>query len=369
MCKRLKKGCLLIFIIVMGTMLGCENSVASKQMQIRFDTKEVSLVVGQKKQIKVKNVSRFRKIKWSSSKKKIANVNSKGKITAKRAGKTTITAKIGKKSYKLNVIVRNLIKVKKNGAGDYKSINEAISNANENDIIKVYPGTYNEVVIIPDMNISLVGTDKEKCIIKNTTGLYKNAPVFAYGNFLLENLTVQMTTEDVGKWQPSYVGSNAANTFPGYAIHIDHSNSKDDGTIHKSLVKNCKFYSEAFPAAGVGINANQIISFINCEFVRNCQELNYRNDNCQGAFVGHSANYDVKNQTLVLENCKFISNYGNAANFLMTLAGEKNAKIKAINNQFWSEELKSSNCVEYKKGKSMLDKRSRRNTANCLNYK
>lgn len=46
-----------------------------------------------------------KKPKWSSSNKKIATVNSKGKVTARGVGKCTITAKIGKKKYKCKVTV------------------------------------------------------------------------------------------------------------------------------------------------------------------------------------------------------------------------------------------------------------------------
>ena len=44
-------------------------------------------------------------VKWSTSNKKIATVNSKGKVTAKKAGTATITAKSGKKSAKVKVKV------------------------------------------------------------------------------------------------------------------------------------------------------------------------------------------------------------------------------------------------------------------------
>lgn len=45
------------------------------------------------------------KYKWKSSNKKIASVNSKGIVTAKKKGKVTITAKKGKKTYKCKLIV------------------------------------------------------------------------------------------------------------------------------------------------------------------------------------------------------------------------------------------------------------------------
>lgn len=50
-----------------------------------------------------------RKIKWSSSNKKIATVTASGKVKAKKIGKCTITAKVGKKKYtcKIKVTYRN----------------------------------------------------------------------------------------------------------------------------------------------------------------------------------------------------------------------------------------------------------------------
>lgn len=46
------------------------------------------------------------KIKWKSSNKKVATVNSKGKVSAKKAGKATITATVGKKKFKCAVTVK-----------------------------------------------------------------------------------------------------------------------------------------------------------------------------------------------------------------------------------------------------------------------
>lgn len=45
------------------------------------------------------------KFKWTSSNKKVATVSSKGIVTAKKKGKTTITAKKGKITYKCKLIV------------------------------------------------------------------------------------------------------------------------------------------------------------------------------------------------------------------------------------------------------------------------
>ncbi len=45
------------------------------------------------------------KVKWSSSKKSVATVNSKGKITAKSKGKTVITASDGNQKIRITVVV------------------------------------------------------------------------------------------------------------------------------------------------------------------------------------------------------------------------------------------------------------------------
>lgn len=45
-------------------------------------------------------------VKWSTSNKKIATVSSKGKVTGKKAGTCTVTAKVGSKSYKCKVTVK-----------------------------------------------------------------------------------------------------------------------------------------------------------------------------------------------------------------------------------------------------------------------
>lgn len=48
-----------------------------------------------------------KKVKWSSNKKSVATVSSKGKVTAKKTGTATITASIGKTKYKCNVTVNS----------------------------------------------------------------------------------------------------------------------------------------------------------------------------------------------------------------------------------------------------------------------
>ena len=46
-------------------------------------------------------------MKWSSSNKKVATVNSKGKVTAKKKGTAVITAKVDSDTYECKVTVKN----------------------------------------------------------------------------------------------------------------------------------------------------------------------------------------------------------------------------------------------------------------------
>lgn len=74
--------------------------------------KTYTMDVGKSKTFQVKvNPSKLSKqVTWTSSQKSVATVTTKGKVTAKKAGKTTITAKAGKKSAKVTVTVQIPVK-------------------------------------------------------------------------------------------------------------------------------------------------------------------------------------------------------------------------------------------------------------------
>lgn len=73
---------------------------------------KITMTVGQSKKLKVKGISkkRAKRIKWKSSKKKVVTVTKTGKLKARKAGKATITAKVGKKKLKCKVVVKRKLK-------------------------------------------------------------------------------------------------------------------------------------------------------------------------------------------------------------------------------------------------------------------
>ena len=84
-----------------------KKKVATKK--ILAPKSPVTLTVGQKLDLGpmlIKPVTTADKLKFKTSKKKVATVSKKGVITAKKAGKATITIKSGKKVKKLKVVVK-----------------------------------------------------------------------------------------------------------------------------------------------------------------------------------------------------------------------------------------------------------------------
>ncbi|MEE3468548.1 MAG: Ig-like domain-containing protein [Eubacterium sp.] len=99
-------------VLVMALALGLAAGLSSgeglaKTKKISISKKKLTIYTGNKKQLKLKNVTKkqAKKITWKSSKKSVATVNKKGVITAKNEGKTTITATYKKKKYTCKVTV------------------------------------------------------------------------------------------------------------------------------------------------------------------------------------------------------------------------------------------------------------------------
>ena len=115
MKKTRKKGIrslaiLLVLVLTLG--FSPVTNVEAKAAP-RLNYKKITLVQGKKKRLKVRNLSRRRKVKWYSTKKSVATVNKKGVVKAKKKGKTYIVAKVGKKKYRCKVIVKKKVTKKK----------------------------------------------------------------------------------------------------------------------------------------------------------------------------------------------------------------------------------------------------------------
>lgn len=95
-----KKGTATITAKVGKKILSCKITVEAPSIS----KKSVTLTESQKIPLKLNGTNQ--KVKWSSSRKDIASINSKGIVTAKKAGKATITATVLNKKYKCNITVK-----------------------------------------------------------------------------------------------------------------------------------------------------------------------------------------------------------------------------------------------------------------------
>lgn len=97
----MKKKILSLFAIaVLVLTLAPPTNVSAKA---KISKKSVTITKGKTYTLKVKGTKK--KVKWTSSKKSVATVSKKGKVTGKKRGSATIIAKIGKKKYKCKVKV------------------------------------------------------------------------------------------------------------------------------------------------------------------------------------------------------------------------------------------------------------------------
>jgi len=91
-------------LIICIAFLPLDTVDAATVKKVKLNKTSVTLYAGKTVQLKVQGTSK--KVTWSSGNKKVATVY-KGKVTTKKAGTATITAKVGKKKYTCKVTVKS----------------------------------------------------------------------------------------------------------------------------------------------------------------------------------------------------------------------------------------------------------------------
>ena len=100
-------------VLVMALVLSSLIFVPSySNAAIKLNKKSITVKVGKTYKLKLKGTKKS--AKWSSANKAIAKVSKKGVVTGVKAGKTKITAKLGKKKYTCKVTVQDAGKTAEN---------------------------------------------------------------------------------------------------------------------------------------------------------------------------------------------------------------------------------------------------------------
>ena len=103
MKKRMISFLTAVFLVLVSVSLLKAAPVYAKKKPV-LDKKKATITVGSKLRLKVKNTKK--KVKWKSSNKKVATVNSKGWVFARKIGTSTITAKVAGKKLKCKITVK-----------------------------------------------------------------------------------------------------------------------------------------------------------------------------------------------------------------------------------------------------------------------
>lgn len=142
-----------------------------------------------------------------------------------------------------------------NGNGDYRKIQDAINGTSSGDTIIVYPGIYREEVEMWGKNRHIVGVCKETCILTNGTGNYDTPPLEAnIGS--VENMTII-----ADNYSPTIPDPSGTDNRASYAIHIEYANPAS----FSFRISNCILKAKWFPAVGLGLRYNQVVTIENCE--------------------------------------------------------------------------------------------------------
>ena len=176
--KQMKK--LLAFVLAFAMIITIyqPSAVYAAAKKPSLSAKTMTLQVGQKKTLKVKNAGKKATLKWSSNKKSIATVTKKGVVKAVKAGNAVVTCKVTKngKTTKLTckVAVKKAAKVTSLTVGSQKDLEKALKNKNVRKItvatqgavtFTVPHGNYSKVdLVINAPNADVVNNGKFKSI-------------------------------------------------------------------------------------------------------------------------------------------------------------------------------------------------------------
>lgn len=177
--KQMKK--LLAFVLAFAMIITIYQPSAAyaATQKTRLNAKTMTLQVGQKKTLKVKNAGKKTKLKWSSNKKSIATVSKKGVVKAVKAGNAVVTCKVTTKNGKTTkltckVAVKKTAKVTSLTVGSQSELEKALKNKNVTKItvatqgavtFTVPQGNYSKVdLVINAPNADVVNNGKFKSI-------------------------------------------------------------------------------------------------------------------------------------------------------------------------------------------------------------
>lgn len=251
-------------------------------------------------------------------------------------------------AYRKATIVRHgYILVDKDGLGNYKTVTEAVKNAQNESVIVVNPGVYeNEVVEAWGKEIHIVGVSRELCIIKNALSTYSTPPI-EMGAGTLENLTI------IAEYGTG-ISSDRNGWFP-YAVHAE-----DNNLANKTLtIRNCTLISELNAAFGLGMRGGCTVNVCDSSLVGRTGTENralYFHDADNSTYAGI--------QTINVCNCEMLSDSSTQTTLRIV---DQNTTGSTVNVRFVNNLLWNKAGTGYRLGTSVSDGASGSGWRNMVN--
>ncbi len=172
------------------------------------------------------------------------------------------------------------------GGGDYKTISEAISKAEDDDVILIYPGVYEESIDTNAKKVHIIGLDKDKCILSYSG--YENYPLrIAKGS--VTNLTIRGAAEGI------------EGDIHFCAVVVD-----DDNSAGQLLqFNNVRIINECAESISIGLRRNFTVEINGCEIISKESTALYCFD------WENDSGVDNEGQRLLVKNSNLESNADN----------------------------------------------------------
>lgn len=181
----------LCITLFMPSIIPTQNVITVEATKVKLSKTKATLIKKQTLQLEVKNTSK--KVTWSTSDKSIATVNKKGKVTAKKAGSTTITATVNNKTYTCKIIVEEP-KISPSSLSLIKGSSTSISV--EGTTQKIKWTSSNKSIATVNKSGKVTGKKNGKTTITATIGTKKYSCKVTVSNKFSNSYLTKMTTYD-----------------------------------------------------------------------------------------------------------------------------------------------------------------------------
>ena len=257
----------------------------------------------------------------------------------------------------LGVFGNDIIFVEPNGRGSYTTIEDALANAGDTPskhvTIIVMAGTYypapklgTPIYQEGNRNLSLIGVDKNSCILVDDIGYYRyqddvdTAPLRLSGNVLIKNLTIKSLSTNYATAKAEYGWTSTTNQR-AYCIHTDFS--KTDGDVTE--INNCKLVNDHFCCIGFGLRKESLLRIVDVEMETTANGAESGGFQNYGTLYGHLvAGMAGLNQDLEVIRCQIMNDVATQAINIMdpNYNGTSTCHYKLIGNAVKTTDLSQS---------------------------